>query len=116
LRQAFFAPGHDPSAWLAGWHKQAGQAQREAVASTPRHQWWAGGTAPILDLQAAQDPWRPRETANELRDELGAQRITVAVIEGASHALLPEQPDAFVASVLDWLRRLPVEAAWRSYH
>lgn len=111
LRVAFFAPGHDPSAWLAGWHRQAGQAQREAVAATPRHEWWAGGTAPILDLQAAQDPWRPRQTANELRDELGAQRVTVTVIEGASHALLPEQPDAFVASVLSWIRRLPAIAA-----
>jgi pimeloyl-ACP methyl ester carboxylesterase len=107
LRRAFFAPGHDPSVWLTGWHKQAGQTQREAVAATPRHEWWAGGTAPILDLQAAQDPWRPRETADELRRELGPQRVTVAVIENASHALLPEQPDAFVAAVLDWIRRLP---------
>lgn len=110
LQHAFFAPGHDPSVWLTGWHNEAGQAQREAVAATPRQEWWAGGTAPILDLQAAKDPWRPRETTNELRDELGQQRVTVAVIGNASHALLPEQPDAFVASVLNWTHDLPVEA------
>src|SRR5208282_4410059 len=31
LRVAFFAPGHDPSEWLNGWHKQAGAAQRAAA-------------------------------------------------------------------------------------
>jgi pimeloyl-ACP methyl ester carboxylesterase len=107
LRAAFFAPGHEPPpAWLAGWHPEAGRGQRAASAATPRQEWWAGGTAPILDLQAEQDPWRPRETAGELRDELGAERVSIALIPNASHALLPEQPDAVVRAVRAWIREL----------
>ena len=106
LRVAFFAPGHDPSAWLSGWHKAAGAVQRAASTATARAEWWTAGTAPVLDLQAEQDPWRPRETVNQMRDNLGAERVTVAVIPDASHALIPEQPDRLVAAVLDWMRRL----------
>ena len=33
-----------------------------ASAATPQEEWWTAGIAPVLDLQGAQDPWRPRET------------------------------------------------------
>jgi pimeloyl-ACP methyl ester carboxylesterase len=106
LRLAFFAPGHDPSGWLTGWHAEAGTSQRAASAATRQEEWWSAGTAPLLDLQAADDPWRPRATADALRAELGADRVTVAVIPDASHALLPEQPDAVIEAVVTWLRGL----------
>jgi len=105
LRLAFFAPGHDPRPWLVGWHLAAGAAQRAASAATPQAEWWSGGRAPILDLQAVDDPWRPRATAEDLRRELGADRVTIAAIAGASHALFPEQPDAVIAAIVEWLRR-----------
>jgi pimeloyl-ACP methyl ester carboxylesterase len=41
-----------------------------------------------------------------MRDDLGADRVTVVVIPDASHALIPEQPDKLVAAVLDWMRGL----------
>jgi pimeloyl-ACP methyl ester carboxylesterase len=104
LRTAFFASGHDPSAWLDNWHPEAGKAQRAATEATPQESWWRAGTSAILDLQAALDPWRPRATENDLRMELGADRVTVRVIEGASHALIPEQPDAVIAEVLAWIK------------
>ena len=100
LRTAFFAPGHDPSSWLGNWHPDSGRAQR---AATPQAEWWHAGTAPILDLQAALDPWRPVATRDDFRNELGADRVTVRVIEDASHALIPEQPRAVAAAVLDWI-------------
>jgi pimeloyl-ACP methyl ester carboxylesterase len=106
LRVAFFAPGHDPSEWLSGWHKAAGAAQRAASAATPQAEWWPAGSAPVLDVQAAQDPWRPRDTLNQMRDDLGAGRVTVVVIPDASHALIPEQPGRLVEAVLDWIRNL----------
>jgi pimeloyl-ACP methyl ester carboxylesterase len=106
LRVAFFAPGHDPSEWLGGWHKAAGAAQRAAATATPQAEWWTAGTAPVLDLQAEKDPWRPRDTLNQMRDDLGAERATVVVIPDASHALIPEQPEKLVAAVLDWMRGL----------
>jgi pimeloyl-ACP methyl ester carboxylesterase len=105
LRFAFFAPGHDPSLWLAGWHPAAGAAQRAASATTPQAAWWSGGSAPMLDLQAEADPWRPRETADDLRQELGGDRITVATIANASHALLPEQPASVIDAIVAWLQR-----------
>ncbi|MBN8872420.1 MAG: alpha/beta hydrolase [Rhodospirillales bacterium] len=106
LRRAFFAPGHDPTVWLRNWHPLASRAQQAASAATPQHAWWSAGTAPILDLQAGSDPWRPRETVDDIREELGADRVTVVVIPDASHALLPEQPEAVVRAVVDWARGL----------
>lgn len=102
LQKLFFAPGHDPSGWLEGWHLPARTCQRVASAATGQAEWWGGGSALILDLQAALDPFKPREKRDELRDELG-ERVTVEVIEGASHALIPEQPAAVVAALVRWM-------------
>jgi pimeloyl-ACP methyl ester carboxylesterase len=40
---------------------------------------------------------------NQIRDDLGAYRVSVVVIPDASHALVPEQPDRLVQAVLDWI-------------
>ena len=63
------------------------------------------GAAPILDLQAALDPFKPVEKRQELRDQLG-DRVSVVLIEDASHALIPEQPEAVVAALAEWMERL----------
>lgn len=102
LRVAFFAPGHDPRPWLGNWHPVASRSQRAASNATPQEEWWHAGTAPVLDIQAELDPWRPRNTVNSIRDDLGADRVTVVVIPNASHALIPEQPEAVVKAVADW--------------
>jgi len=106
IQSTFFAPGHDASVWLDGWHPEASEAQRIAAAGTKQAEWWATGTAPILDLQADSDPFHPIAKMNELRDELG-ERVAVAVIRDASHALLPEQPRAVVEAIACWVRALP---------
>ena len=103
LQKLFFAPGHDPSGWLEGWHLPARVCQRVASAATKQAEWWGGGSAPILDLQAALDPFKPREKRQELTDELG-ERVTVTVIDDASHALIPEQPVAVTAALVGWMR------------
>ena len=69
-------------------------------------EWWSGGSAPLLDLQAAQDPFKPVEKRNEMKDEFG-DRVTIAVIPNASHALFPEQPQAVVAALAAWIKTLP---------
>jgi pimeloyl-ACP methyl ester carboxylesterase len=43
---------------------------------------------------------------NEMREEFG-ERVSVVVIPNASHALLPEQPDAVVDAILGWIGKLP---------
>ena len=105
LRYAFFAPGNDPRVWLDGWHPGVRDAQRKAVAAVPQSAWWSGGTAPLLDLQAEHDPFKPAEKRNELRDEFG-ERVSIAVIPNASHALIPENPNAVVAALVAWMRKL----------
>ncbi len=105
LRAGFFAPGRDPTAWLHGWHPALRAVYRAAGAVPDKSVWWPVARAPLLDLQAAHDPWRPPETRDELREALG-DRVTVEVIADASHALLVEQPAAVADAVLAWGRRL----------
>ena len=106
LRTAFFASGHDASAWLKGWHPEVDESQSAAGRATQQSEWWSGGKAPLLDLQGALDPFKPRSMMNEMKEEFG-ERVTVAVIPDASHALIPEQPDAVVAAIVAWMRKLP---------
>jgi pimeloyl-ACP methyl ester carboxylesterase len=106
LRFAFFAPGNDPSGWLNGWHPDVRDAQRAAVAAVKQSEWWSADSAPLLDLQAAQDPFKPADKRNEMKDEFG-DRVTIAVIPNASHALFPEQPHAVVAALAAWIKTLP---------
>lgn len=107
LRRSFFAPGSDAREWLTGWHSAAALIQDKAVAASPREGWWNAGTAPVLDLIAEFDPFRPRATWDETAVLLGSDRVTVATIPGVSHALFPEAPDAVVAAIVAWARGLP---------
>lgn len=105
LRRAFFAEGSDPQEWLEGWHPSLGPAYRAAARIPDKSRWWPVSHAPLLDLQAADDPWRPPRTRHELKEALG-DRVTVRVIERASHALPFERPDAVAAAAIEWRRGL----------
>src|SRR5450631_2881007 len=106
LRANFFAPDSDASVWLKGSFPEADEAQLAAGRATRQAEWWGGGTAPLLDLQGALDPFKPRAMANEIRDEFG-ERVTIVVIPNASHALIPEQPAAVVDAIVAWISGLP---------
>jgi pimeloyl-ACP methyl ester carboxylesterase len=106
LRLAFFAPNSDASIWLQGWHPAADEVQSAAGRATKQSEWWSGGAAPLLDLQGALDPFKPRSAENEMRAEFG-ERASVVVIPLASHALIPEQPAAVTAAILTWIGKLP---------
>jgi pimeloyl-ACP methyl ester carboxylesterase len=108
LRQAFFAPSNDPRAWLTGWHPQLREAQRAAAAAVGQQEWWSGGHAPLLDLQADRDPFRTERTRREMQDEFG-DRVTIVVIKNASHALFPERPHEVAAALAGWIAGLPTE-------
>jgi pimeloyl-ACP methyl ester carboxylesterase len=41
-----------------------------------------------------------------MREEFG-ERVSVVVIQDASHALIQEQPDAVAAAILAWIKKLP---------
>src|SRR5262245_22035820 len=105
LRMAFFAPGSDATVWLTGWYHEVDEMQFAAGRATKQSEWWSGGNVPLLDLQAANDPFKPRSMMNEIKDEFG-DRATVIVIPNASHALVPEQPAAVIESIVAWMRKL----------
>ncbi|MFC7208738.1 alpha/beta fold hydrolase [Comamonas endophytica] len=107
LQRAFFAPGNDPTDWLEGWHPELRAIYRAAGAVPPKERWWTVAHAPLLDLQGAQDPWRPPSSRAELQELLGAQKVAVELIAQASHALVVEQPLAVAEAIARWVARLP---------
>lgn len=107
LYHAFFAAGNDASEWLTGWHPEIRPAYRDAGKTPPKTEWWPVSKSPLLDLQAAQDPWRPPQSRNELQDAIG-NLVTVQLIEGASHALFPEQPEKVASAIVNWIKSLPL--------
>ena len=105
MQEIFFASGHDPHVWLKGWWAEASEAQRVAAANVKQADWWAAGGVPLFDLQAANDPFMPETSRDDLKTEF-PDRVTVAVIPNSDHALLPEQPDAVVKAIAGWVRGL----------
>jgi pimeloyl-ACP methyl ester carboxylesterase len=105
LRLAFFAPGNDPQDWLEGWYPDVLAAQRIAGDRTARSEDYAGGTAPILYLQPDCDPLAHGEDVQEFKRALG-ERVTVAIIRNASHAVIAEQPEAVSAALIDYARAI----------
>ena len=107
LKLAFFAPGHDPAAWLAGWYPRTQQMQRDGgdKQGVKQSDWWAAGSAPLLELIPDHDPFKPQHHWSELHDQFG-KRVTT-VIADASHALFPEQPAAVADAIVPWARQLP---------
>lgn len=103
LQRAFFAPGNDASLWLTGWDRHLMAMQTAAQKRTPVDDFFAGGSAPILNVQASHDVVAPPAYANVLREYLG-DRVTNMTIQGAGHALLPERLDEVVAAVIGWIR------------
>jgi pimeloyl-ACP methyl ester carboxylesterase len=105
LQIAFFAPGNDARVWLSGWNSEVHHMESHAREHTPVDDYFAAGTAPVLDLQAEQDPVAPRRFSGVLKSLLG-DRVTIVVIPNASHALFPEQPDAVAQAIATFARRV----------
>jgi pimeloyl-ACP methyl ester carboxylesterase len=106
LQRAYFAPGHDASVWLAGWHPDVARAQRAARAATQDRAWLrAAETKPLLYLAAAEDAIAPPPSEAEVQAALGPHARS-QIVARAGHALLPEQPGAVAAALIAFARRL----------
>lgn len=104
LRQAFFAPGNDPRAWLSGWYSATHKAQAHARDNTPIDEYFsAGNVVPILDLQAEHDTVVVK---NVFKPALGT-RVEVCTIRDVGHAMAPEQPRAMAGAIARFARRVP---------
>ena len=105
LEYGFFAKGHDARSWLNGSYGNVSKLQRAAGKATPQSEWWSGGHAPLLEIQGDLDPFKPQSTRQEMKDEFGS-RISTVVIANASHALVPEQPQALADALDSWIKTL----------
>ena len=56
IQMVFFAPGNDPTPYLTGFSPEVRAMQDATRIGTPQQEYWASGTAPLLDLQAAARP------------------------------------------------------------
>ncbi len=105
VRDAFFAAGNDAAVWRDGWHAETARVQSTATQATPLAEWWGAGTVPLLVVQALQDAITLPENGRALKAEFGP-RVTLVEIEGAGHAMLPEQPEKIAQAVLPFLTAL----------
>lgn len=102
---AFFAHGNDPQVWMDGWYPQTALAQIAAARSVQSDDFKRAGGKPFLLVQPSEDFIAPPELAGRaLKEELGDQ-VTYVEVEGAGHALLPEQPERVSQIVGDYLER-----------
>lgn len=101
---AFFAAGNDPSAWSDGWHGVVAAAQGAATAAQPVEYWWGAGGKEIHVVQPLQDVMAVPENAHRICEQFG-DRASIVTIDGAGHALLPEQPYAVEVALRSWLTR-----------
>jgi pimeloyl-ACP methyl ester carboxylesterase len=99
LRKAFFAPNHDASIWLRGWYPETLKMQHAALKAVPSSDYWASGSVLLLEVIPSCDPFKPKAYWQELRNQF-PDRVTTVVIDDASHALFPEQPDMVASAVL----------------
>jgi pimeloyl-ACP methyl ester carboxylesterase len=106
LMKAFFAPGNDPTSWLKGWYPATKAMELEAERLTPLDEFIPAGRAPILDLQADDDTVVPPSARQCLKNEIG-ERVTIAVVKNAGHALIPEQPQCVAEVMHAYIGRLP---------
>jgi pimeloyl-ACP methyl ester carboxylesterase len=107
LTLVFFALGNDPRPWLTGFHANVRAAEMIARDATPQQEYWSAGHAPILDIQGASDPYRPKSSSNELVAEFGARRVSVVIIPHAAHAVIVEQPRQVADAIVKYARALP---------
>ncbi|HTI82235.1 MAG TPA: alpha/beta fold hydrolase [Acetobacteraceae bacterium] len=104
VQQAWFAPGHDGTAWLDGWSQPVMKAYLAAAAATPVEEWWTAGSKPVLIVQGLCDVAAPVGNGRLLKQELG-ERGTLIELPDIGHAMPVEDPHACARPILEFLRR-----------
>lgn len=106
MTSALFAAGNTiPDHWTRGWHTETAMLQGKAK-TNKIEQWEDAGGVPMLAVQPAQDRIAPRADAADYLAAKFPDQVTVATIDGAGHALLPEQPEAVADAVIAYLNRV----------
>lgn len=101
----FFAGSNSeavPPSWRIDWDGAVAQMQRRALAATDRSHWWNAVAPRVLVVQGLQDRIATPENGRRYVKDLDVP-ATLAEIDGAGHALLPERPDQIADALLRFL-------------
>lgn len=102
VARAFFAPGNDASVWSGGWLPTVAALQQQALARTDPDSWRHATARQVLVIQGLQDAAAVPENGHRYAvDHPGVVRVVD--LDGAGHALLPEQPAAIARHVVEFL-------------
>lgn len=101
VRAAFFAPGNDPGPWRRGWMGDVARYQMAASERTRREDWWDAVAPHVLVIQGRQDVIAVPENGRRFAAD-HPEITTLVEIDGAGHALVPEQPGAVLAAMLEF--------------
>ncbi|MDC8784522.1 alpha/beta fold hydrolase [Roseateles koreensis] len=108
VSKVFFAAGAEaPEYWKRGWSSWGAIGQVRAAKSDSNGNFNAGGSGPMLVLQAQDDLIAPPKDAGELLKANYGARVTLVPVSHAGHALLPEQPGVISSAVVAFLREHP---------
>jgi pimeloyl-ACP methyl ester carboxylesterase len=106
LTRDFFAPGHDASVWLSGWHTEVTQFQLAATRATADSSWIeVGHKLPVLYVAPEFDKIAPVPEEDFLRDRVG-HLTTMEIIYGSGHALLPEKVSEAAAALVSFAQSI----------
>jgi pimeloyl-ACP methyl ester carboxylesterase len=102
VSRAFFAEGNNSEVWRGGWMSDVMRLQQAALSRVDRTEWWDAIAPRVLVVQALQDVIAPVGNGQKYASDHPA--ITTLVdIDGAGHAMLPEQPTAISAALISFL-------------
>ncbi|KAF7191892.1 hypothetical protein HII31_06937 [Pseudocercospora fuligena] len=101
LERGFFAPGNNAGVWLDGfWENMPAATKSNSTGSSKIVE-----DVKILEIIAKEDPFRPTSSYSEMVDVAFPGQVYQVFVEGASHALFPEQPEKVAEAVLGWLEK-----------
>jgi pimeloyl-ACP methyl ester carboxylesterase len=109
-RATLYAPGNEICPELVYRHRLRAVRRQFAALRTPLEEIWRPGPTPILWVHGEADVLVPLEIACALRDQFPDQ-VTLVVIPGAAHALIPEQPEAVLEAIVGFLRQHVIPTA-----
>jgi pimeloyl-ACP methyl ester carboxylesterase len=103
-RRAFYAPGNEPPRGVPYRPSLRALWTQASALRTPIREWWHGGTAPILCIHGEQDRVAPVANALALKREW-PERVELALIREAGHALFAERPGEVRELIVNFLRK-----------
>jgi pimeloyl-ACP methyl ester carboxylesterase len=101
VARAFFAPGNDATAWSTGWLTAEADVEMYVLMSTSSEHRLPVALPKTLVIQGIHDAIAPPQHGRAFQQINPAAELIE--LDGAGHAILPEQPETVARIVLDFL-------------